>query len=82
MDRAAAGAVEDALSAPDISTLCDLGQVYKCRENPVVRVRAARVLGVAAAGILPMLPLYASTLTIEELMRKILGTVIGGGLPL
>lgn len=75
----AGGAESEALGASDIQSLNDLGQAFQVAVKTRLFVFGSRnVVTVWFAGILPMVPLIASTLTLEEVLRKILGTIMGG----
>jgi len=70
---------ESALGAQDIQSFNDLGQAYQVAAKSRVFVFTSRnVAAVWFAGVLPMVPLVASTLTLEAVLKKILGTIMGG----
>lgn len=75
-------APKEALGSPHIQSMNDLGGAYKVVSTTRLFVFSARALAaVWAAAMLPMLPLFASTLTVEHVVRRIVGAVLGG-LPL
>lgn len=70
---------EAALGSPDIQSLNDLDGAF----DVIVRTRLfvfgmRQVLAIWGAAILPMVPLFASSLTTEALLKKILSTILGG----
>jgi hypothetical protein len=70
------------LGTPDIQSLNDLLGAYTVVAQSHAFVFGLRnVVTLVAAGLVPMLPLVASTLTLDELLKRILGTMVGG-LPL
>lgn len=71
-----------ALGSPDIQSLNDLTEAFQVISKTRVFVFGPRqVFAVWFAGLLPLLPLVLSTLTFEQVLRRILTTVLGG-LPL
>lgn len=69
----------DALVAPDMSALHDLGESYQVIAKTRVFVFSSRtVLTVWFAGLLPMVPLFASALTVEQVLARIVRTALGG----
>lgn len=75
-------APEEALGSPHIQSMNDLGGAYKVVSGTRLFVFSARALAaVWAAAIVPMLPLLATTVTVEHVMRRIVGAILGG-LPL
>ena len=69
----------DPLGSPDIQSLNDLGEAYQVIAKTRVFVFGPRVLFTLwLAAILPMIPLFASTLQIEQVLKRIVGTVLGG----
>ena len=71
-----------ALGSPDIQSLDHLMEAFQVISKTRVFVFGPRqVLAVWSAGLLPLLPLVLSTLTFEQVLRRILATVLGG-LPL
>lgn len=72
----------EALVAPDMSALHDLGETFQVISKTRVFVFSPRtVFTVWFAGLLPMVPLFVSTLTVEQVLQRIVRTVLGG-LPL
>jgi hypothetical protein len=72
----------EALVAPDMSALHDLGETFQVIAKTRVFVFSPRtVFTVWFAGLLPMIPLFVSTLTVEQVLQRIVRTVLGG-LPL
>ena len=70
---------EEPLGTPDIQSLADLGQSFQVVSQTRVFVFGARlVFLVWFAGILPMVPLVASALTVEQILGRIIKTVLGG----
>jgi hypothetical protein len=73
---------KEALGSQDIQALNDLGGAYLVVSKMKLFVFSARMLAaVWASAMVPMLPLLASTLTVEHVMRRIVGAILGG-LPL
>jgi hypothetical protein len=71
-----------ALGSDDIQSLADLAQSYAVVSKTHLFVFSARsVLAVSFGAIAPMLPILARTLTVEDILKRILSAVIGG-LPL
>jgi hypothetical protein len=69
----------DLLGTPDISALCDLGSAYQVITKTRLFVFGPRtVMSVWAAGIIPMIPVFASQLTVEQVLKRIVSTVLGG----
>ncbi|HTR52082.1 MAG TPA: hypothetical protein VMJ10_15320 [Kofleriaceae bacterium] len=73
---------ESPLGAQDIQALNDLGGAY----NVVVTTRffvfgPSTLMPLWFGAILPMVPLFASILSVEHVLKRILGTLLGG-LPL
>jgi hypothetical protein len=70
---------ERALGSPDIQSLADIGHAYQVASKTRVFVFGPRtVFLVWFAGILPMIPVFATTLTVEAVLKRILTTVLGG----
>jgi hypothetical protein len=70
---------KSALGTSDIQSLADLGNSYQIASKTRLIPFAPRiVLGVWIAGIVPMLPLLASRLTAEQVLKRIIATVLGG----
>jgi hypothetical protein len=68
-----------ALGTSDIQSLADLGNSYQIASKTRLIPFAPRiVVGVWLAAIAPMLPLLASRLTAEQVLRRIIATVLGG----
>jgi hypothetical protein len=73
---------KEALGAQDIQAMNDLGGAYAVVSGTKLFVFSARSLGsVWGSALLPMLPLFASTMTAEHVVRRIVGAILGG-LPL
>ncbi|MGN6105994.1 MAG: hypothetical protein ACTHU0_12880 [Kofleriaceae bacterium] len=71
---------EPVLGAPEISTLCDLGTVLERIEGMRLLPFGLRSLAtVVAAAAIPMLPLIATQIPINELLKR-LGSLMLGGL--
>lgn len=69
----------DPLGTSDIQSLADMGNSYSVASKTRLFAFGPRVvLMVWAAGIIPMLPLLASALTFEEILKRIVSTVLGG----
>jgi hypothetical protein len=70
---------DQALGSPDIQSLNDLGEAFQVVARTRFFVFSSRnVMMVWASGLIPMIPLFAGTLTTEAVLKKILGTVLGG----
>jgi hypothetical protein len=70
------------LGTPDLQSLADLGNSFQVVTGTRLFVFNLRhVLAVWAAALAPMIPLIASRWTIEQVLEKIVGVVLGG-LPL
>ena len=68
-----------ALGQPDIQSMNDLGGAFQTIAKSRIFVFGPRnMLAVWFAGILPMVPLFASTLTVEQILKRIVSTVLGG----
>lgn len=75
-------APEEALGSPHIQSMNDIGGAYKVVSTTKLFVFSARMLAaVWASALVPMLPLLASTITVEHVVRRIIGAILGG-LPL
>jgi hypothetical protein len=71
--------VEQALGSSDIQSLADIGNAFRVIDETRMFVFTPRaVISLLIAGLLPMLPLLSSTMTIDVLLQKIVGTVLGG----
>lgn len=71
-----------ALGTPDIQSFADLGHVYQvASKTRVVAFGPRAVFVVWFAGLLPAIPMLASTLPFEKVLARIISTVLGG-LPL
>jgi hypothetical protein len=69
----------NALGSPDIQSLNDLAESYQIATKTRMFVFGPRhVLGVWAAGLAPMVPIFVSELTVEQVLRRIVMTVLGG----
>ena len=72
----------EALGSPHIQSMNDIGGAYKVVSTTKLFVFSARSLAaVWASTLVPMLPLFASTITVEHVVRRIIGAILGG-LPL
>ena len=70
---------DDPLGTPDIQSLCDLGEAYQVIAKTRFFVFGPRVVFVVwVAAVLPMVPLFASTLQVEQVLKRVVGTVLGG----
>lgn len=70
---------ERVLGTADIQSLSDLGQAFQVASKSRVFVFSMRnVVVVWAAGLVPMLPLVMSTLTFEQVLKRIVSTVLVG----
>jgi hypothetical protein len=77
IERAPDGA--DPLGSHDIVALADIGHAYEVIARTRVFVFGPRaVLEIWLAGILPMLPLFASALPLQQVLKRIATTVLGG----
>jgi hypothetical protein len=57
----------------------DLGESFQRTAKTRVFVFGLRtVIVIWVAGFLPMVPLFASELTVEQVLRKIVSTILGG----
>jgi hypothetical protein len=73
---------EEALGASDIQSLADIGNAYSVINRTRLFVFGWRPLvGISFGALLPMLPLLASTMTVEDVLKRIFSGVLGG-LPL
>jgi hypothetical protein len=73
---------EAALGSQDIQALNDLGGAFQVVVTTRLFAFGMRpLLALWAATIVPMIPLFASAITIEELLKRIVNAIIGG-LPL
>jgi hypothetical protein len=69
------------LGSPDIQSLNDLGGAFRVVESTRLFVFGPRkIFDVCLAALLPMVPLFASEVTVEQVLKKIVFTV--GGVPL
>lgn len=69
----------EALGSSDIQSMNDLGGAYQVVASTRLFVFSARsLLALWAAAMVPMLPLFASTLTVEHVMWRIFGAILGG----
>jgi hypothetical protein len=76
------GRGEDALGSNDIQSLADLSQAYGVVSKTHLFVFSGRsVMAIAFGAMVPMLPILSRTLTVEDILKRILSAVIGG-LPL
>jgi hypothetical protein len=70
------------LGSPDIQSLADLGSAFEVILHTQLFVFGIRhLVGLWSATLLPMVPLLASQLTVEQLLRRIASALLGG-LPL
>jgi hypothetical protein len=71
--------VEQALGSSDIQSLADIGNAFRVVDETRMFVFTPRaVISLLIAALLPMLPLVASTMTIDVVLKRIVGTVLGG----
>lgn len=67
------------LGQPDIQSMNDLGAAFQIISKSRVFVFGPRnVLAIWFAGMIPMVPLFASALTVEQILKRIIMTVVGG----
>jgi hypothetical protein len=70
---------KQSLGSADIQSLSDLGNSFQVIDQTRLFAFGPRaIVAVLIASILPMIPLYASTLTLEQLLERVLGTVVKG----
>jgi hypothetical protein len=70
---------QEALGSPHLQSMNDLGGAYTVVSTTKLFVFSARALAaVWASAMVPMLPLFASTLTVEHVVRRIVGAILGG----
>jgi hypothetical protein len=70
---------EQPLGSPDIQSLSDLGQAFGVIQRTRVFAFGPRVVLVLwLSAVLPMAPLFASSLPVDVVLRQIVTTVIGG----
>ncbi|MCW5803108.1 MAG: hypothetical protein KIT31_12045 [Deltaproteobacteria bacterium] len=70
---------DDPLGSPDIQSLNDLGSAFQVVSKTRPFVFGPRtVFMVWFAGLIPMVPLFASTVTVESVLERIVKTVLGG----
>lgn len=73
---------ERSVGSPDLQSLNDMGGAFGVITTTRLFVFALRSIGSVWLGaILPMVPLFASVLTVEHLLKRIVSTILGG-LPL
>jgi hypothetical protein len=73
---------EQALGTPDIQSLADIGNAFNVISNTRLFVFGPRsILAVWSAALVPMVPLLASVVTVEQILGQVAKTVLGG-LPL
>jgi hypothetical protein len=74
--------MDEALGSPEIQSLSDLGNSFQVISKTRLFVFSPRNIAMLlAAAMLPAIPLLAGSFTVEEALKRILGTVLGG-LPL
>ncbi len=72
-------ASHEIMTAPDPSALHDFSESFAVISKTRPFVFGPRhVLTVWTAGFVPMVPLFASALTVEQVLRRIIATVLGG----
>lgn len=70
---------EQALGSQDIQALNDLGGAFQVvAKTRVLLFEPRRLIGLWLAVALPMLPLFANGMTTEQLLKRLLGVVLGG----
>ena len=70
---------EGPLGTSDIQSLNDLGSAFQMIVTTRLFVFGMRpLIGLWAATIVPMVPLFASALSVEHLLKRIVSTVVGG----
>lgn len=70
---------EEPLGSSDIQSLNDLGQSFEVVMHTRLFVFGARQIAMIwGAALIPMIPLLASALTVEQVLKHIVTTVIGG----
>lgn len=70
---------QDALGSPDIQSLADLGNSFQvAAKTRMVAFETRDLIMVVVASILPLIPVFASVLSIDELLRRLATTLIGG----
>jgi hypothetical protein len=69
----------EALGSPDIQSLSDLANAFLVINKTRFFAFGVRsVLALWSGAILPMVPLFASMLTVETVLKRILTTILGG----
>lgn len=69
----------EALGSQDIQALNDLGGGFQVvAKTRVLLFEPRRLIGLWLAVALPMLPLFANAMTLEQLLKRLLGVVVGG----
>ena len=69
---------EEALGSPDIQSLCDLGESFQVIAQTRIFVFSPRVVAmVVFSALLPMVPLFASQLTVQDVLKRLVGSVFG-----
>ena len=72
-------ALKQPLGSADIQSLNDLGQAFQVASQSRIFVFGARNIATLwFAALLPIIPLLVSSLTVEQILRRILATVLGG----
>jgi hypothetical protein len=67
------------LGSSDIQSLNDLGQSYEVVVQTRLFVFGPRtVLAVWFSGIVPMIPMFSTLITVEQVLRRIVKTILGG----
>jgi hypothetical protein len=67
------------LGTPDIQSLADLGHAFQVASKTRVFAFGPRTLVVVwIAALIPMVPLFAGAISFETVLKRIVGTVLGG----
>ena len=70
---------ERSVGSSDLQSLNDLGGAYSVISTTRLFAFGARAIGaVWLGGLLPMVPLFASLVTVEHLLKRIVSTILGG----
>lgn len=69
---------ENPMGSPDIQSLNDLGEAFQVVSQTRIFVFGPRVVAmVLFSALVPMVPLFASQLTIQEVLKRLVGSVFG-----
>jgi hypothetical protein len=72
-------AEDSPLGSPDIQSLNDLnGSFQVIRETTMFPFGPRKIIALLVAALLPMVPLLASTMTLQQVTERIVKTVLGG----